>query len=91
MSIYRFAIRSANDSREALGCTELPDDHAARAFGNDVISDMLCDSADRYAGWTMDITEGERTVCSVALLSAFGVACEPPDAAPAELPVALLR
>jgi hypothetical protein len=88
MFIYRFAIRSGDDW-EALGCTDLPDDHAARAFGNDVISDMLGDSAVQYAGWTMDITEGGRAVCSIAFASAFEAACEPPNAGAAGLPAAL--
>jgi hypothetical protein len=65
--VYSFSIRNGDGSdREVLGFTDLLNDCAALAFGNDVIRDMLRDNVDQYAGWMMDIAEGERDVCSVA-------------------------
>lgn len=68
MVIYSFSIRNADgSSREETGDIRLFNDHAALAFGNDVIRDMLHDNVDQYVGWTMDIAEGERAVCSIAI------------------------
>ena len=68
MLVYSFSIRSGDGSdREKLGFTDLLNDCAALAFGNDVIRDMLRDNVDQYAGWMLDIAEGERDVCSIAL------------------------
>jgi hypothetical protein len=65
--VYSFSIRNGDGSdREFLGFTDLPNDDAALAFGNDVIRDMLRDNVDQYAGWIMDIAEGDRHVCGVA-------------------------
>jgi hypothetical protein len=65
--VYSFSIRNGDGSdREVLGFTDLLNDYAALAFGNDVIRDMLRDNVDQHAGWTMDIAEGGRDVCSVA-------------------------
>lgn len=67
MLVYSFSIHNGGGSdREVLGFTDLLNDDAARAFGNDVIRDMLRDNVDKYIGWMMDIAEGERAVCSVA-------------------------
>jgi len=65
--VYSFSIRNGDGSdREVLGFIDLLNDDAALAFGNDVVRDMLRDTVDQYAGWMMDIAEGERHVCSVA-------------------------
>ena len=67
MLVYSFSIRNGDGSdREVLGFTDLLNDYAALAFGNDVIRDMLRDNVDQYVGWMMDIAEGQRAVCSVA-------------------------
>ena len=67
MLVYSFSIRNGDGSdREVLGFIDLLNDDAALAFGNDVVRDMLRDTVDQYAGWMMDIAEGERHVCSVA-------------------------
>jgi hypothetical protein len=64
--VYSFSIRNRDGSdREVLGFTDLLNDYAALAFGNDLIRDMLRNNVDQYAGWMMDIAEGERDVCSV--------------------------
>jgi hypothetical protein len=44
---------------------EFADDAAAVAFGNGVIQDLMHWAAKPYAGWTMEIREGERAVGSV--------------------------
>jgi len=65
--VYSFSIRNGDGSdREVLGFIDLLNDDAALAFGNDMVRDMLRDNVDQYAGWMMDIAEGERRVCSVA-------------------------
>jgi hypothetical protein len=65
--VYSFSIRSGDSTHRAvLGCMSLLNDCEAIAFGNDVIGDMLHDNVDQYVGWTMDIAEGERVVCSIA-------------------------
>jgi hypothetical protein len=65
--VYSFSIRNGDGSdREVLGITDLLNDYAALAFGNDMIRDVLRDNVDQYAGWMMDIAEGARDVCSVA-------------------------
>jgi Domain of unknown function (DUF6894) len=74
MFVYRFSVRSADgNNREDTGRMSLRDDSAARAFGKAMIRDMVRGSADRYTGWTMDVTKGVRAVCSIAFPS------EPPS------------
>ena len=41
---------------------ELPDDTAARNYGQTVIDELNEDEPRAYFGWTMDIKEGERLV-----------------------------
>ena len=68
MLIYRFTINNADGSdREEAGRMALRDDNAARAFGKAMIRDMMSGEAARYAGWIMDITQGERAVRSLPL------------------------
>ena len=44
---------------------ELRDDVEARAFGNQVIRDLIGTRAEHYYGWTLDIAEGERALPSM--------------------------
>jgi hypothetical protein len=68
MLIYRFTIHNVDGSdREEAGRMALRDDKAARAFGKAMIRDMMSGEAARYAGWIMDITQGERAVWSLPL------------------------
>jgi CheY-like chemotaxis protein len=63
--IYRFSIHNAdNTDRETTGRMALADDNSARAFGKAMIRDMMRDDS-MYAGWTMDIAQRARTVCSL--------------------------
>jgi hypothetical protein len=65
--MYSFSIRNGDGSvRENLGFMSLLNDYAALAFGNDVIRDMLPGNPDRHIGYAMEVTQGERTVCSIA-------------------------
>ena len=41
------------------------DDVEARAFGNQVIRDLIGTRAEHYYGWTLDIAEGERALPSM--------------------------
>jgi two-component system, response regulator PdtaR len=63
--IYWFSIHNAdNTDRETTGRMALADDNAARAFGKAMIRDMIRGDS-KYAGWTMDIAQRARTVCSL--------------------------
>jgi hypothetical protein len=41
---------------------EFRDDVEARAFGNQVIRDLIGTRAEHYYGWTLDIAEGEAAI-----------------------------
>jgi len=64
MAGYHFAIKGI-EGTEVLGGMDLTDDAAAIDFGNEVIRDLMQRWAEQYAGWTMEITEGDRPVDSV--------------------------
>ena len=63
MPKYRFPIQS--DTGVVVDDTEpidLPDDTAARNYGQSVIDELNEVEPRGYFGWTMDIKEGERLV-----------------------------
>ena len=63
MPKYRFPIQS--DTGAVVDDTEpidLPDDTAARNYGQSVIDELNEDEPRAYFGWIMDIKEGERLV-----------------------------
>jgi two-component system, response regulator PdtaR len=63
--IYCFSIHNADGSdRETTGRMALADDNSARAFGKAMIRDMMRGDT-TYAGWTMDIAQRVRRVCSI--------------------------
>jgi hypothetical protein len=65
--IYWFSIRNADGSaRETTGRMVLADDNSARAFGKAMIRDMMRGDS-LYTGWTMDIAQRTRPVCSLPL------------------------
>jgi hypothetical protein len=76
MRYYHFAIHNSGATLESLGSSSLNDDSEALAFGKQVIRDLMGGGARQYSGWTMDITQGERAVGSVAFGLAYGVASE---------------
>jgi hypothetical protein len=72
MTNYRFSIQNEDGSdRENTGCMALLDDDEASFFGKRVIREMIHGDAKHYAGWIMDVAEGERAVCSIAFESAM--------------------
>jgi hypothetical protein len=68
MRNFRFSIRDhSGDHRENAGWMALDDDYEATIFGKAVIRDLLHGNAMRYVGWTMDVTDGERSVVNIPL------------------------
>jgi len=59
MSAYSFRMHKEAAWAEGLGAIELPNDVEAVAFVKYVIRDIKRGPTARYAGWTMDITEGD--------------------------------
>jgi hypothetical protein len=58
---YQFNLHT--DTRvEELGSMALVDDAEARAFGKQVIEDLLRKDDEHCSGWTLEITEGDRRV-----------------------------
>ena len=70
MPYYRFVAYTSNSTAEDLGSMELRDDVEARAFGNQVIRDLIGTRAERYFGWTLEIAEGERALPSIPFVAA---------------------
>ena len=67
MLTYRFVLRNDGGRRvEGLGSMGLTGDDEALAFGKRVIRDLMLGDQ-RFAGWMMDITAGERPVGSIPL------------------------
>jgi hypothetical protein len=61
---YQFNLHT--DTRvEELGSMALVDDAEARAFGKQVIEDLLDEDDGHCSGWTLEITEGDRRVASI--------------------------
>jgi hypothetical protein len=64
MLTYHFTLRNDGDRVDDLGFMGLADDGEALAFGKQVIQDLV--HGDRnYAGWIIEITEGERPVGNI--------------------------
>ena len=72
MPYYRYVACSSNSKAEDLGSMEFRDDVEARAFGNQVIRDLIGTRAEHYYGWTLDIAEGERALPSIPFVPAIG-------------------
>jgi hypothetical protein len=62
MRTYVFSTYFRGIKHETLGDMTLEDDAAATAFARRVIFDIMRDSGESSAGWTMQITEDERSV-----------------------------
>ena len=54
MPYYRYVAYSSKSTAEDLGSMEFRDDVEARAFGNQVIRDLIGTRAEHYYGWTLD-------------------------------------
>lgn len=70
MRIYRFSIHnSRRRAREDTGRMPLSDDHSAGAFAEAMVRDITRDGVGPYVGWTMEVAQGRRAVCSVPFRS----------------------
>jgi hypothetical protein len=67
MPHYCFSLQNNGARIDDLGGVVLADDVEALAFGRRVIRELLDKNPEQHARWTMDITEGDRTVRSVPL------------------------
>jgi hypothetical protein len=67
MPRYRFDLQNNARQIEDLGGVVLADDGEALAFAKRVIRELLDKNPEQHARWSMDITEGERTVSSIPL------------------------
>jgi hypothetical protein len=66
MRAYSFVVRNSDATEiEELGGMGLADDGKALTFGKQVIRDLMREGAEQYAGWTMEVAEGERAVASI--------------------------
>lgn len=66
MRVYSFSIRSTGATpSEYMGVMALPNDKAARRFGEAMISDMLRDGPAPYAGRIVDVMQSTRTICGI--------------------------
>jgi hypothetical protein len=70
MPYYRYVACSSNSKAEDLGSMEFRDDVEARAFGNQVIRDLIGTRAEHYYGWTLDIAEGGRALPGIPFVPA---------------------
>ena len=44
---------------------DLPDDDAARQYGESVISELMRDEPEAFFGWMMQIRDGDRLLASI--------------------------
>jgi hypothetical protein len=68
MHHYHFTLQNNGSQIDDLGGVVLTDDAEALDFGKRVIRELLHENPEQHARWTMDITDGERTICSIALV-----------------------
>ena len=63
---YHFSMHNSGTGLEKLGSDTFDSDAEATAFGKRVIKDLLHEEPTRYADWTMEISEGARTISSIS-------------------------
>ena len=61
MPRYHFAVIDLIRHDDPDG-TDLPDDTAAREYANRVIRELQHGEGHSWRGWTIEVTEGQRTV-----------------------------
>jgi hypothetical protein len=66
MPHYHFTIYDDQSAPDNVGAMALPDDDSAWEFGEAMIRGLLAGDAGKYETWTMEITEGNRIVASIA-------------------------
>jgi hypothetical protein len=62
MPLYHFALHNRGDRIDDFGGLPMADDGEALDFGKRVIRELLHNNPEQHALWTMDVTQGERTV-----------------------------
>jgi hypothetical protein len=66
MPHYRFPVfRPSGELVAYEDGVHLPDDDAARKYGEDVISELVRHDADGYVGWMMQIRSSDRLLASI--------------------------
>jgi hypothetical protein len=68
MAQYRFTLQNDGERIDDLGGVALADDAEALAFAKRVVRELLDKNPEQYALWTMDVTDGERTVHRIPLM-----------------------
>jgi hypothetical protein len=71
MPNYHFDLQNNGARIEDIAGVTLANDGEAIAFGKRVIRELLDKNPEQRERWTMDITEGERTVHSIPLTTAI--------------------
>ena len=66
MPCYRFLARTEDHKTENLGVMELGHDGDALSFAGGIIRDLMHSHPAVYGGWTLDISEDDRAVATVA-------------------------
>ena len=68
MPLYRFAVHTSHPSNESEATEPLPDDGAALEEAKRIIGALKNNNAAMRNGWTIEVTDGERTVCEITFL-----------------------
>ena len=68
MPLYRFAVHTSHPSNESEATEPLPDDGAALEAAKRIIGALKNNNAAMQNGWTIEVTDGERTVCEITFL-----------------------
>ena len=63
---YHFSMHNSGTGLEKLGSDTFDSDAEATDFGRRVIKDLLHEKPTRYSNWTMEISEGARTISSIS-------------------------
>jgi hypothetical protein len=59
-------MHNSGGELEKLGSDKFDSDAEATAFGKQVVDDLMHEEPKRYTDWTMEISEGTRTVSSIS-------------------------
>jgi hypothetical protein len=63
---YYYSMHNNGIGSEKLGSDKFDSDAEATAFGKQVVDDLMREEPKRYTDWTMEISEGTRTVSSIS-------------------------
>jgi hypothetical protein len=68
MPLYRFAVHTSHPSNESEATEALPDDGAALEEAKRIIGALKNSDGAMRHGWTIEVTDGERTVCKITFV-----------------------